>query len=147
MAIDNETYSYRENKIVAVLDKKLELGVALNVIGHLSVSLGAFSSEGMMGRSSILDGDGVSHIGIAKYPYIITKTRNTKLVKAIETARTVDGIFCADYPVQMLDTGHDDELTEALSDATKDSIEYLGAVFYGKTADIDRITGKFTLYR
>lgn len=47
----------------------------------------------------------------------------------------------------MLETGHDDELAEAIQNKEEEKIEYLGAVFYGDSRDIDEITGKFQLWR
>jgi hypothetical protein len=35
-------YNYQAKKIVAVLAEKLEMDVALNVIGYLAVSIGAY---------------------------------------------------------------------------------------------------------
>jgi len=42
-------YDYRAKKVVAVLSADLETGVALNVIGHLAISIGAYGQH-LMGR-------------------------------------------------------------------------------------------------
>lgn len=47
----------------------------------------------------------------------------------------------------MLTTGHDDELAKAIEEKEEEKFEYLGAVLYGNTKDIDEITGKFQLWR
>lgn len=139
-------YDYREKKIVAVLNAKLDFGVALNVLGHLSVSIG-YNAEDHMGRPVLFDGSGIEHLGISRYPFIITKSNASKIRKAIEAARDVEGILVADYPQQMLDTGHDDELAESLKNTAESDLSYLGAVFYGKSDAIDLITKKFSLYK
>ena len=139
-------YNYGGRKIVAVLKSDLDFGVALNVLGHLAVSIG-YNSSDHVGRPVLLDASGISHLGISKYPLIITKAKGTKIRAAIESARTKENVTFADYPQQMLDTGHDDELAESLSLAEEKAISYLGAIFYGDTDDVNAITGKFSLYK
>lgn len=139
-------YDYREKKFVAVLKSDLDIGVALNVVGHLAISI-SNHVEGHMGQSPLVDGSGVKHLGIAKYPFIITKAKEGKIRIAIEKARQDNRILFADYPQQMLETGHDNELVQSLSEADEDSLMYLGAVFYGPMEAINEITGKFSLYK
>ena len=141
-----ETYNYREKKIVAVLSSNLEAGVALNVIGHLAISLGSHAQDEIMGRHILIDASNVEHSGISKYPFIITKVKPAKLRKAITEARGNKNILVADYPKEMLTTGHDDELSTEISKILESEIEYLGAIFYGTKKEIDIITGKFTLW-
>lgn len=140
------TYDYREKKFVAVLRSDLEMGVALNVVGHLAVSISNHISN-HMGQSPLVDNSGIKHLGIAKYPFIITKAKQGKIRAAIEKAREDDRITFADYPRQMLETGHDEELVESLHKVNESELEYLGAVFYGPTDAINEITGKFSLYK
>ncbi len=47
----------------------------------------------------------------------------------------------------MLDTKTDDELVEAIRLKENDKLEYLGAIIYGNTKDVDSITGKYQLWR
>lgn len=139
-------YSYQEKKIIAVIRENLEVGIALNVIGHLAVSI-SYNAHDHMGRAMLKDGSGIDHLGISKYPFIITKAKGTKIRTAIEAARTNDKILMADYPQQMLDTGHDDELAESLLATPENELQYLGAIFFGDTELLKPITGKFSLYK
>lgn len=140
------SYDYREKKFVAVLKSDLEIGFALNVVGHLAISISSHI-KGHMGQSPLVDGSGIKHLGIAKYPFIITKAKQSKIRSAIEKAREDKRIVFADYPRQMLDTGHDEELIESLHKVNENDLEYLGVVFYGPTDIINEITGKFSLYK
>ena len=139
-------YDYHEKKIVAVVNSKLEPGVALNVVGHLAVSIGCYASD-HMGRPVLVDASGVKHMGISRYPFIITKANPSKIRAAIVAARENPNVTFADYPQQMLDTGHDDELAESILNAKEEDLSYLGAVFYGKAEDVSAITRKFSLYK
>ncbi len=139
-------YDYREKKIVAVLNNKIETGIALNVLGHLAISIGNYAKD-HMGRPILHDASGVTHLGIARYPLIITKANENKIRLAIKAARDNTNILFADYPRQMLETGHDDELADSLLLVKEEDIQYLGAIFFGNSEDINLITGKFSLYK
>ena len=139
-------YNYQEKKIVAVVKADLEIGVAFNVVGHLAISISHHASN-HMGRPVLKDASGVKHLGISKYPFIITKAKGTKIRAAIEAARGDDSILVADYPQQMLDTGHDDELAQSLLEIPESELQYLGAIFFGETEVLKPITSKFSLYK
>ena len=140
-------YNYHEKKIVLVLFEKVEMGVALNICGHLSIALGALIEKSLLGRLEHTDASGIKHTGISKYPVIITKTKSGKLRNAINEARKNQAITMIDYPKDMLETGHDDELNSSISGKEEDQFEYLGAIFYGESSEVANITGKFSLWR
>lgn len=140
------SYEYGERKVVAVLASTLAPGVAVNVVGHLCVAVGRYGDSQLMGRPILEDGSGVEHVGIARYPVIITKVRPGRLRRFIEEARAEPELLLVDYPQEMLDTGHDDELAERLAAATEGDIEYLGAIVYGPASVVTALSGKFTLY-
>lgn len=139
-------YNYKDKKIVAVLASNLEIGIAFNVIGHLSISIGANIDKELMGKSPIVDKSGINHLGISKYPFIITKVKQSKIKRVIDEARENGNILIADYPKEMLTTGHDNELVEAISNIEEKNIEYLGVILCGSSEDINVITGKFQLW-
>lgn len=139
--------NYEDKKIVGIIATNVEASVALNVIGHMSVSIGKYSDEEIMGQKIITDKSGVDHLGISKFPFIITKVKASKLKNAIELARKNPNLLVADYPKDMLDTRTDEELVASLSSKEERELEYMGAVIYGNTKDVNEITGKFQLWR
>jgi hypothetical protein len=139
-------YDYKSKKIVAVLSEDLLPGVALNVVGHMAISVGAYGSE-LMGRPTLFDSDGTAHTGIAKYPLIITKASPIKILELIRAAREHQGLLLIEYPEQMLHTGHDDELAEALSIAKTQDLKFLGAILYGDFNTVSSLTKRFSLWR
>lgn len=100
-----------------------------------------------MGQSTIVDQSGVDHLGIIKFPFIITKVKAGKLRTAIDMAKSNLDLLVADYSKDMLDTRTDSELVASINAKENDKLEYLGAVIYGNTKDVDEITGKFQLWR
>lgn len=139
-------YDYREKKIVIVLNAKLEMGVALNVAAHLSMALGFHATE-HMGRSILMDASGNEHLGISKYPIIITKVRAGKLKSSLAEAKMIEELLVVDYPSVMYTTGHDDELVQELQKQTEEEIEYFGYILFGESDAVDNISGKFSLWK
>ena len=139
--------NYEDKKIVGIIATNVDPATALNVIGHLSISIGKYSKEEIMGKPIIKDKSGVDHLGISRFPFIITKVKAGKLKSAIEKAKENPNLLVADYPKDMLDTRTDDELVSSINSKNNDEFEYLGAVIYGDTKDVNEITGKFQLWK
>ena len=81
------------------------------------------------------------------YEIIITKVKAGKLKNAIDEAKKNSNLMVADYPKDMLDTRSDEELVSSINSKENDKLEYLGAIIYGNTEEVDKITGKFQLWR
>ena len=138
--------NYDDKKIVGIIATNVEAKVALNVIGHLSIAIGKYSDDEIMGKPILADKTGVEHLGISKFPFIITKVKPGKLKVAIEKAKNNPNLLVADYPKEMLETRTDDDLVNAISTKENEKLEYLGAIIYGKIEDVNEITGKFQLW-
>lgn len=139
--------NYEDKKIVGIIASNVEPSVALNVIGHLSISIGKYSDNEIMGKTTISDKSGIEHLGISKFPFIVTKVKAGKLKTTIDIAKRNTNLLVADYPKDMLDTRTDDELVLSINGKENDKLEYLGAIIYGDTKQVDEITGKFQLWR
>ncbi len=139
--------NYEDKKIVGIIASNVEPAIALNVIGHLAISIGKYSNAEIMGKPIITDKTGINHLGISKFPFIITKVKQGKLKAAIEIAKNNSNILIADYPKDMLETRTDEELITSISNKENEKLEYLGAILYGDTKEINEITGKFQLWR
>ena len=139
--------NYDDKKIVAILSTNVEASVALNVIGHLAISIGKYADNEIMGKKIITDNSGIDHLGISRFPFIITKVKPSKLRNAIDKAKANPNLLVADYPKDMLETRTDEELVEQISNKNNEELEYMGAIIYGNTNDVNEITGKFQLWR
>lgn len=139
--------NYEDKKIVGIIASNVEPAVALNVIGHLAISIGKYSDAEIMGKPIINDKSGVEHLGISRFPFIITKVKAGKLKNTIDMAKSNPNLLVVDYPRDMLDTRTDDELVASISSKENDKLEYLGAIIYGDTKEVNEITGKFQLWR
>lgn len=139
--------NYEDKKVVGILATNVEPSVALNVIGHLAIAIGKYSDAEIMGQSILTDKSGNKHLGISQFPFIVTKVKAGKLKAAIELAKNNPNLLVADYPKDMLETRTDEELVASIQEKETDKLEYLGAIIYGKSKEVDEITGKFQLWR
>lgn len=139
--------NYEDKKIVGIIATNVEASVALNVIGHLAIAIGKYSDSEIMGKPILLDKSNKEHLGISRFPFIITKVKASKLRAAIEKAKSNPNLLVADYPKEMLETRTDEELVSAVAAKEEEQLEYLGAVIYGNTKDVNEITGKFQLWK
>ena len=139
--------NYEDKKIVGIIATNVDASVALNVIGHLAISIGKYSQDEIMGKPIITDKSNINHLGISQFPFIITKVKAGKLRKAIDQAKENPNLLVADYPKDMLYTRTDDELVASISNKENEQLEYLGAIIYGNAKDVNEITGKFQLWR
>lgn len=84
---------------------------------------------------------------ISQFPFIIIKVKAGKLKTAIEIAKSNPNLLVADYSKDMLETRTDEELVNSIQSKENDKLEYMGAIIYGDTKEVDEITGKFQLWR
>ena len=75
--------NYEDKKIVGIIASNVEPSVALNVIGHLSVAIGKYSDDEIMGKPTITDKSGIDHLGISKFPFIDSTNSSSVLVSSI----------------------------------------------------------------
>jgi len=140
------SYSYNERKIVCVISDNLETWQAMNVVGHLAVGLGANKDSDLMGRAVLKDASGIDHKGIARYGFVIKKGNIANIRETVETSRKKESVTVLDFPREMLDTSHDNELSEWISKKDEKDFEYLGAIFYGPSSEITPLTKGFPLW-
>jgi hypothetical protein len=74
-------------------------------------------------------------------------SRPQKVRNALQATRNVAGLIVVDYPRQMLETGHDDELAATLATAPENELDYLGVAAHGLSQVLDGIFGRFSLWQ
>lgn len=144
-AVEEATQMMSQEKTVALLSAELDVATALNVVGHLSIGIGAACRDRLIYSEKYLDASGHSHLGVSAWPFIVLKTRPSKLRAALDQARHRPGLILADYPRQVLTTGTDSELAAAIAASAESDLEYLGLMVHGAAQDVDTIFGKFAL--
>lgn len=131
-------------KFVAVLNKKIEVGKAMNALAHMTVGLVESYNETDMGVINYADKDGGMHIA-SKYPYIILKAENSNKIRALRNSLIEKNIPFASFTSAMTIGGYEEQLEK--SKATPEAeLEYYGICMVGDKLELDDLTRKFSLW-
>lgn len=85
-----------ENKLVAVVNKTLEPGIALNAVGHMVLSLGSSVERSQLLFDDYYDSQGNKYPNISQMPFIILRGTSGEIRKLVVQARTSNisyGVF------------------------------------------------------
>ncbi|WP_154202911.1 DUF2000 domain-containing protein [Vibrio harveyi] len=142
----NQLPDENQKRFVAVINKKVEVGRAVNVLGHLSVSLANQLSDGDAIYIDYQDLDGNVHPNISHYPFIVLRADNSNKIRKLRQEALDKGILFSDFTHTMVEGG-----SEVQQQTTKNTLEaeleYLGICLFGETETLRELTKKFSLYR
>jgi hypothetical protein len=131
-------------KFVAVLNKKIEVGKAMNTLAHMTVGLVSSYPDCDMGVINYADKDGGTHMA-SKFPYIILRADNSNKIRTLRGACIKEKLPFASFTSAM--TVGDWEEQTAKSKATPEiELEYYGICLFGEKSDLDELTKKFSLW-
>ncbi|MBU3964860.1 DUF2000 domain-containing protein [Patescibacteria group bacterium] len=135
------------NKLVAVLNEKIGVGVAMNALAHMSLGMGA-SVENKAGFRFVdyVDGDGNSHANIPELPFIILRTKNPEEFKELRKKLISRNVYFVDFP-NFINSIGTFESPEKSRQFKEESIEYYGIVMFGDWNTVTELTRKFSLWR
>ena len=139
-------YNYNEKKSVVLIDKNCSKVLAINAIAHLAFSMGA-KHPGNLGIPLHKLSDSHSISGITKYPHIIKKATSEKIKNVCKSIELKDNLSVFLFTDEMLKTGHDDELRDALSKTSLEQLFIHAAIIFGETSLINKYTNKFSLLK
>ena len=135
-------------KIVAVINKTLPPGVALNAIAHMGAGLGASATEEMRSQMSFIDfpdKDGVSHNSISALSLIVLRGTSGEIRK-IRSAAKEKSLHVVDFIETMTGDTYKEQL-EKTSNVNYNDINFYGVMIFGEKAIIDPITRKQSLWK
>ncbi len=145
MILAEDTVKTLSNKLVAVINEKLDAGVAMNALAHMSLGMGTLLGPEEARMCDYRDADGHSHMAISAYPFIILKGRPNKIREAVELAKA-QGIRTVDFINTMTSGSYNEQLLRTKATPNQ-ALEFYGVVFYGEIAQVGEITKKFSLFR
>ncbi|KKQ71283.1 MAG: hypothetical protein UT33_C0010G0007 [Candidatus Peregrinibacteria bacterium GW2011_GWC2_39_14] len=132
-------------KFVAVLNKKIEVGKAMNALAHMTVGLvNTYSSNKDMGVISYADKDNGNHFA-SKWPYIILKADNSNKIRTLRNALIEKGIPFASFTNAMT-IGTWEEQVEKSKSTPEIELEYYGICMLGEKSELNELTKKFSLW-
>jgi hypothetical protein len=132
------------HKLVAVLNKKIETGKAMNALAHMSIGLANLCKDKDVGVINYEDFDGGAHFA-SKYPYIILRADNSNKIRTLRNALVEKKIPFASFTNAMTIGTWEEQV--AKSKATKEmDLEYYGICMFGDKSNLDELTRKFSLW-
>ena len=133
-----------EKKLVAVMNKSLDPGRAMNALGHMCVGFGSHIGVEEMRLTNYKDADGGSHPYISEMPFIILRANSNK-IRGLRHLAIEKNIAFADFTDAMT-IGTFEEQLEKSSQTKDEDFTYMGLVLFGPWDEVSDMTKKFSLW-
>jgi hypothetical protein len=134
-----------ENKLVAVMNEKIEPGVIMNALAHMCIGFGSDIGKEPLRLTEYLDADEGSHPNISEMPFIILKANSNK-IRALRQAAIEAKIQHVDFTNTMT-VGTYLEQIERTKQTKEADLIYYGIVLFGGWDKISELTRKFSLWK
>jgi hypothetical protein len=138
-------------RIVLILNKILEPGVALNTAGHLGIGLlGRISASGLDAAGTVnfqnyADRDNNEHAFVSALPLIVLRAKSGEIRKCRAAFKDLNIPF-VDYTNCMVGGTYLDQL-ERSRNTPEAELEYFGICALGSKTQLDSVTRKFSLWK
>ena len=134
-----------KNKLAAIVNKDIEVGVAMNALAHMSLGLGADLGKETLQLDIYKDAQGNEYPNISQMPFIILRGKSGEIRKAIAQAREANlkiGIY-----LNTMTGGTYLEQLEKTAQSPEDQLIYYGCVLFGPWETVSALTKKFSLWK
>lgn len=134
-----------KNKLVAVLNKSIDTGKAMNALAHMCVGLGSIIGKENLRLTDYNDADGGSHPFISEIPFIVLAGTSNKIRK-LRNKSIAYNILFNDFTDTMT-IGTYKEQIERTRQVKEEQLTYYGIVLFGNWDTVTELTKKFSLWR
>ena len=134
-----------KNKLVAVLNKRIETGKVMNALAHMCIGLGAVIGQDDLRLTDYRDADDGSHPWISEIPFIILCENSNKIRKIREDA-IKNRILFNDFTDTMT-VGTYQEQVARTAQVKDEDLVYYGIVLFGEWDIVSAMTKRCSLWR
>ena len=135
-----------QNKLVAVVNKQIETGVAMNALAHMCLGFGAHMGPTELHLMDYKNAEGFIYPNISKMPFIILSEKNSNKIANLLMKAKEAGIQYSVFTNTMTEGTWEDQ--EARTLATKpEEIIFYGIVLFGPKEIVTEMTKKLSLWR
>lgn len=133
------------NKLVAVMNEKIELGIIMNALAHMCVGFGSEIGKDPLRLTNYVDADGGSHPSISEMPFMILKANSNK-IRGLRQAALETNIKFVDFTNTMTIGTYLEQL-ERTKQTKDEELIYYGIVLFGEWERVSELTRKFSLWK
>ncbi len=134
-----------QSRLVAVMNKSLDPGVAINALAHMCIGFGASWGSEKLELMDYHDADGGRHPHISKMPFIILRASGNK-IRGLRLAAEEQGIDYVDFTDPMT-IGTWSEQAERSKITKEEDLIYYGIVLCGDKDKVTPLIKKFSLWK
>ena len=134
-----------KNKLVAVMNEKVEPGKAMNALAHMCIGSRAKIGIENLRLTNYIDINGNSHPNISEMPFMILKANSNKIRKLREEA-LANEIFFTDF-TDTMSNGTFEEQIKRHSETKDEDLVYFGIIMFGDWNKVSEMTRKFSLWK
>lgn len=133
------------NKLVAVMNEKIEPGILMNALAHMCIGFGSEIGKEPLRLTHYVDADGGDHPNISEMPFIILKANSNK-IRGLRQTALENHIKFADFTHTMT-VGTYLEQIELTKRTKAEELIYYGIVLFGDWNKVSELTRKFSLWK
>jgi len=128
------------------LSKKVDVGRALNSLGHMTAGLTAqFDGKDELRFQNYTDKDGGTHSSISDNPFIVLKAKNGNQIRTLRNSLLEMGIPFTDFTDTMIEGTYVDQ-HKRTAETPEAELDYYGICFFMNAERSRTLTKKFSLY-
>lgn len=135
-----------DTKLVAVINKQIDPGVAMNALAHLSLGFGASQTAEDVNLMDFFDAAGTCYPNISKMPYIILQSKNSNQLLTLLKNAQEKGIQYTVFTNTMTQGTWEDQDLKT-KQTKQDQLQFYGIVLFGPKDIVTDLTKKFSLWR
>ena len=133
-----------ENKLVTIVNKEVEVGVAMNAIAHMCIGLGSQLNKEILRLDDYQDKEGNIYPNISQIPFIVLRGKSNDIRKAVDRAKE-EGVKVGIFTDTMTVGAYQEQLERTLN-TPHDQLIFYGATLFGPWETVSQITKRFSIY-